>query len=421
MHSHANIAFCAPLLAVTMPLTANVLVNDPINGATVGLSVHYMATASTTSCTQGVASMGVYVDDVLIYVSHGGTLNTYLTISPGKHETVVEEWDKCGGASFDKLSIKVAAPPSAATPAFSLPSGAYSSPQSVVLSDATPGSAIHYTTDGAVPTISSPLYTSAISVAATETVMAVAVAPGFSTSGMARADYVIATAEGPFIPANAIGASKLQRSPNWRFNHDPGTPGSSDGDMQLVSEPSLSGAAAEFKTSFSDSGGEIYFLAYALDTSSRNFVYDAEVWIAQGGKIGNLEMDMNQVIANGDTVMYGFQCDGDHGTWDFSHNKGSLGVSGITWGHSQAPCDPAKWTTNAWHHVQISYSRDEPGNVTFKGVWLDGVEAPIGVTVPSAKALDWKVGDLLTNFQIDGVGASGNSVVYLDDLTIYRW
>jgi hypothetical protein len=120
-------------------------------------------------------------------------------------------------------------------------------------------------------------------------------------------------------------------------------------------------------------------------------------------------------------VIYGFQCDGDHGTWDYSANTGTLGASHISWRHSSEPCNPADWTTNTWHHVQISYSRDEVGDVTYNGVWLDGVEAVIDATVPSADAMNWAAGDLLINFQIDGVGASGASVVYVDNLTISRW
>jgi len=71
--------------------------------------------------------------------------------------------------------------------------------------------------------------------------------------------------------------------------------------------------------------------------------------------------------------------------------------------------------------VQISYSRDDVCNVTYNSVWLDGVVANIGATIPSAQSLDWAKGHLITNFQIDGVGASGSSVLYLDDLTISRW
>jgi hypothetical protein len=507
MHFFGKLSACAPFLAVAMPLAANVLVSSPIDGSTVTQPVHYSATASTTKCSRGVGSMGIYVDNMLLYVHDGTKLNASLVIAAGKHQTVVEEWDHCGTASYTKLSITVAAsapPPAVALPAFSLPSGAYYSVQSVAISDATPGAAIFFTTDGSIPTPSSIQYTAPITVAATEainaiavlsgytnssvasaaytvalpaatptfsvpsgtytseqsvtlydatpaaaiyyttngtaptvlsllytapipvgvteTLMAMAIAPGSSGSGMARADYVVnLPPPGPFIPANAIAASELESLPNWKFNHDPGTPGSSIGTMSLVNNPSLSGPAAQFTTSYRDWGGEIYYLSYAKDSVSSNFVYDAQVWIGQGSDIGNLEMDMNQVIANGNTVMYAFQCDGDHGTWDFSHNKGALGASGITWEHSTEPCNPAKWTTNAWHHVQISYSRDEVGNVTFNSVWLDGVEAPIGVTVPSAEALHWAHGDLLTNFQVDGVGAQGSSVLYLGAFTIYRW
>ena len=130
---------------------------------------------------------------------------------------------------------------------------------------------------------------------------------------------------------------------------------------------------------------------------------------------------MNQVIPDGDTVIYGFQCDGNHGTWDFSGNSGALDASKIGWFHSQAPCNPSQWTTNAWHHVQIAYSRDGSGYVTYDAVWLDGAESQIGVTVPSANPLHWEAGDLLTNFQVDGPAGFGSSILYLDQLTIYRW
>ena len=70
--------------------------------------------------------------------------------------------------------------------------------------------------------------------------------------------------------------------------------------------------------------------------------------------------------------------------------------------------------------MQISYSRDDSGNVTYKSVWLDDVRQDINATAPSAFALGWGP-SLLTNFQIDGSGAVGQPTAYLDNLTIYRW
>jgi hypothetical protein len=125
-------------------------------------------------------------------------------------------------------------------------------------------------------------------------------------------------------------------------------------------------------------------------------------------------------MSNGQTVIFGVQCDGYSRTWDYAANAGTAQVPLDVWLHSAAECNPREWSTNAWHHVQISYSRDRAGNATYKSVWLDNIEQDLYVTVPSAFALGWDA-TLLTNFQVDGLGPSGSATVYLDDLTVYRW
>ena len=91
----------------------------------------------------------------------------------------------------------------AATPTFSPAPGTYSAAQQVTLSDATPGSSIFYTTDGATPTTSSTKYAGAISVDATTTIKAIATAAGSLTSGVGSATYTIETltATPTFSPA----------------------------------------------------------------------------------------------------------------------------------------------------------------------------------------------------------------------------
>jgi N-acetylneuraminic acid mutarotase len=79
----------------------------------------------------------------------------------------------------------------AATPAISPAAGTYTSVQSVTITDGTAGATIYYTTDGTTPTASSTVYSGAISVSATETIEAIAVAPGFSASAVASAAYTI--------------------------------------------------------------------------------------------------------------------------------------------------------------------------------------------------------------------------------------
>jgi hypothetical protein len=81
-----------------------------------------------------------------------------------------------------------------AMPAFSPGTGTYTATQSVTLSDSTPGAVIYYTINGTTPTTSSAVYSSAITVSASATLEALAVAPGFAQSAVASAAYVIQAA-----------------------------------------------------------------------------------------------------------------------------------------------------------------------------------------------------------------------------------
>jgi len=224
------------------------------------------------------------------------------------------------------------------------------------------------------------------------------------------------------IPSDAVSVSGVQTLNTWQAVNDTGTgSGSSTGTMSIISSPSMSGAARAFSTTFTNYAGERYYATFGADTQATNFLYDGYVYIAgSSAGIANIEMDLNQVMPNGQTVIFGFQCDGWSLTWDYTANQGTPQAPADAWVHSNQPCNPRTWSVNAWHNVQITYSRDQYGNVTYGSVWLDGVEQDINATVPSAFALGWDP-TLLTNFQVDGYGASGSSNVYLDNLTIYRW
>lgn len=207
----------------------------------------------------------------------------------------------------------------------------------------------------------------------------------------------------------------------WKEAYDTGTSGNTNGVMSVVNLPSLSGQAREFDTTYSDEGGERYWVSFGADTSATNFLYDAWIYLPNSAAgIDTLELDMNQVTSNGQTVIYGFQCDGNSGTWDYTENAGSPADYVDHWIHSSQSCNVHKWSNDTWHHVQIWYSRDDSGNVTYHSVWLDGAEQDIDATVPSSFALGWAT-TLLTNFQVDGQGASGSSTAYVDKLTVYRW
>ena len=225
------------------------------------------------------------------------------------------------------------------------------------------------------------------------------------------------------LPAGALATDQIQSLTSWIAATDTsgGGGGSANGSTQIVQTPSMSGAARAFTTTFSNSGDERYAVTFGEDTASTHFLYDGWIYIADpSAAIANLEMDMNQVLANGQTVIFGFQCDGYSGTWDYTENAGTPEAPVDEWVHSAAACNPRSWQPDVWHQVQISYQRDDAGNVTYNTVWLDGSEQPLNVTVPSAFALGWG-STLLTNFQVDGLGSGGSSTVYLDNLTVFRW
>jgi hypothetical protein len=81
--------------------------------------------------------------------------------------------------------------PLAATPVFSPAAGAYGTAQNVTISDSTPGATIHYTLNGAQPSVKSPTYTAPITISKTKTLNAIAVASGYEESATASGTYTI--------------------------------------------------------------------------------------------------------------------------------------------------------------------------------------------------------------------------------------
>ncbi|HEY3626883.1 MAG TPA: hypothetical protein VGL00_11370 [Terracidiphilus sp.] len=223
------------------------------------------------------------------------------------------------------------------------------------------------------------------------------------------------------VPYNSTSIGAIENLGNWQAYHDGGTGGWSSGAMNTVSSPSLSGSARQFYTTYGNYGGERYHVAFDDDENAHNFVYDAWVYLdGSAANIGNLEMDLNQTMPNGQTVIFGFQCDGYSGTWDYNANWTGPDHASNTWMHSSARCNVRSWGRNQWHHIQISYSRTDYGVVTYHDVFVDGADQPINATAPSAYALGWAP-VLLTNFQVDGLGGGGSINLYLDNLAIYRW
>ena len=83
--------------------------------------------------------------------------------------------------------------PTTAPVTFTPAPGAFTTAQTVKLTDTTPGAFIYYTTNGSPPTTNSSVYSTALTVSTTTTINAIAVAPGYSTSALAGGTYTMGT------------------------------------------------------------------------------------------------------------------------------------------------------------------------------------------------------------------------------------
>lgn len=428
-------ALCALVLPAAF---ANPTVSSPGAGA---VTSPFTLSANASTCSsQPVSTMGYSLDSSSdTTVVDGTSIDTSVSASTGNHTLHVKSWGDKGASCVTDVAIDVTGSSSstaAQDASVSADGISVSSPangatvSSSFTVAATAGScsgqavgSMAYSIDsgGLAGTISgTSLDTTASASSGAHTLHVKSWGDNGAGCVANVAITVGGSSSGPSIPSDATSVSSIQTLGAWKEADDGGTSGGASGAMALVGTPTISGDSRKFSTSYSNGGGERYYISFGDDTSAENFVYDAWVYLdSSAGNIANLEMDMNQVMPNGQTVIYGFQCDGYNGVWDYTKNAGSASSYNDTWVHSSQSCNVRSWGRNAWHHIQISYSRNSSGTVTYHTVWLDGKAQTINGTVYSAFALGWAP-SLVTNFQVDGLG-SGSNTLYLDKLTVYRW
>ncbi len=416
----------ALVVSTALPAFASITVSSPYNGSTVGTTFTVSATANNCS-NQAISAMGYSLDgSTQTTITNGSAITESVYAAAGGHTVHVKAWGDQGASCVSDVAVTVSATgsssgdPSIASPANG---AAVSSPFGLSASSANcygqPTSSIGYSVDNSSYTYivgGTVLNTSVTTGTGGHTVHVKSWGNGGAVCVNNLAVIVGST------PSDATSLGNLQASTSWTAVHDGGGAGSSSGWSGLTSSPSRTGSARHFATSYSNYGDERYMASFGDDIYSHNFVYDAWVYIQDTALgVANVEMDLNQVIGNGWTVIMGFQCDGWSGTWDYTANEGSATSPNDQWIHSWAKCNPRNWGVNAWHHVQISMSRDDYGNVTYQSVTLDGATQTLNARVFSGFALGWGQ-TILTNFQVDGgTGYSYGSNVYLDDLTVSRW
>lgn len=250
---------------------------------------------------------------------------------------------------------------------------------------------------------------------------AITVSGGSSGSGSSTPGQSTPTSSGSTsvsVPSNALASADLDTLGNWAGEHDTGTPGSAKGSTVFPATTPVYDDAREFYMTYSGRGGERWHISFAKDANATHFVMDTYVYVVNPDQLANLELDLNQVIPNGKTVILGTQCSTYSKTWEWSYYSG-----GYHWHSSNISCDPRSWSQKTWHHIQLGFHRDSSGVVTHDWVNFDGKQSSFsGASSLSASSMGWGGGTLLMNVQMDGYNKSSGSVTaYFHKITYYRW
>jgi len=176
----------APMFSLasgTYSSTQNVTISSTISGATVYYTTNGSSpTTSSTPCANPCLLSIAGTTTLKAIASGGGYASSNVTV-----------------ATYTIIT---------SAPVFSPAAGTYYAPQTVTLSDSTPGATIYYSLNG-FPSTSSPSCSSpcTVSVSTTTTLRAIAIASGLSQSSTSVAVYTIAAATPVFSPGSGIYAT----------------------------------------------------------------------------------------------------------------------------------------------------------------------------------------------------------------------
>ena len=379
--------------------------------------------------------MGVYVDDQLFYVVNGTVLDTTLSVSPGAHNTVVEEWDFCGGATFVSMTITVSS--QAGVFVTSPPNNSTVSALASFVATATSSCAKGVASMGIYVNNQLVVVQNGATLKAQVSLGAGAqktVIEEWDACGGASFVPVDVTVQG-----SGTRLSNLQTSAGWN-SWGQGPPSYVDcspspcNGFQFshalnVASPSLSGNATKFTLGGASGtapwGDALFSLplighgssqnlpdtGHTLLPALHNFTYDADFYVTNASITQVLEFDINMYM-NGAGMIWGNQCDNLGGrTWDIWDNVNAK------WVPTGVVCN---LINNAWNHVTIQAQRESGNTLLYQSITLNGVTANINKTyAPFSVPVGWW--GITVNYQMDGNSKQASNTVYLDNLSFTYW
>ena len=156
------------------------------NGDVMNANLAYDGATLTLTLTDTVTNATFSASDSIDIPGTVGASTAYVGFTAGSGGSV-------GTQNILSWTFSPGAPTSVPTavPTITPEAGTYTGSQSVTIADATAGATIYFTTDGSTPTTTSTVYSGPITVGASETVNAIAMATGDTLSTVASAVYTI--------------------------------------------------------------------------------------------------------------------------------------------------------------------------------------------------------------------------------------
>jgi hypothetical protein len=407
---------------------AGVSVSSPGNGSTVGSTVHFVGTA-TTSCSKGVASMGIYPAPYqLAYVVAGASLNTSLPFNPGTYDVVVEEWDNCGGASTATVKITVK---TGQTGVFVTSPGNKST-----VSSPTPFVATA-TTACAAGVASMGIYTApsqlAYVVNGASLNTKLALSPGTYNAVVEEWDHCGGAATAPVTITVPVGQtfSNLHAQSGWTgYAQQPPTyadcanclptgPGTTWSMVPGIKSPAVSASSTQTNIGGNMAYSDVLWNNHLIgDLSSQglpdtnhtlvqtlhSFTYDLYFYGSNLGVSQALEFDVNQFF-NGMGFTWGHECRVEGGNeWDIWDNIN------MKWVPTGIACNPLE---NAWNHLVIQVKRTSSNQLVYQTITLNGVTHTLNKTYgPFSVPAGWW--GITVNYQLDGDYKQSPYTVFID-------
>lgn len=430
VHSYVLLLFS---IAIASPAFATVLVSTPYNGQAVGSDVQFVATANTATCAKGVASMGIYVDNKLEYVTNGVRLSTSIPLAVGEHNIAAQEWDFCGGATLTRLSLTVntmdivgvTLPLSGSvvsSPTSYLASATSSCAKGVAAMGIYVSNQLMYKVAGASLNTSLPLSTGAQNT----------VVQAWDNCGGSSIKAIPVTVGG----GNAKRVSDVQALSGWnQWGELAPTYGICNAPCngqvnysmaQHNSAVSLSGNSTQFNLGGTTPYSDVLFSNPVIGQGNtqglndpnhlilptlHNFTLDAYAYVTDLSVTQSLEFDVNWYM-NGVGMEWGTQC--NHladGSWDIWDNVNAK------WFSSGVPCI---LKNGAWNHVVLQVQRTLSNDLLYQTITVNGVVNNINQTVaPFPVPSGWY--GMTINYQMDGNSTQTAYTTYLDKADFTYW